>query len=240
MTRGSRVIRSLAAPLLALALALSSLAHAEDGDAAPEGEEDPTEEEDPLSPYRVPFAVLVERAIGSTSQPVEYNWRRAKVLVAATGDHLVELNNFNSLRAGGMARFPSRELLFEVGLSHVWVWDTPSSELLALTPYRQPGRPRRTELDFTVAFPLAEGVVTTFPRYFPALQMVFNGYAGIRYLLYPGGFEGMRLREVGGALLSPTLTRTELNNLEDRRLDAMQVDTGRYGVMVGIGDDIYF
>ena len=58
MTRGSRVIRSLAAPLLALALALSSLAHAEDGDAAPEGEEDSTEE-DPLSPYRVPFAVLV-------------------------------------------------------------------------------------------------------------------------------------------------------------------------------------
>ncbi len=184
--------------------------------------------------------MIAERAIGTTSKPVEFNWRRTKVQVAAVGNHLFELNNFNSLRAGGMARVPTNGFIFELGLSYVWVWDTPSSELLALTPYRQPGRPNRLEFDFTVGVPLAEGVVTTYPRFFPAVELVFNAYAGLRYLIYPTGFAGLRGRDLAGALFSPTMTETELDNLDDARLDAMQIDSGRYGLMAGFGNDIYF
>ena len=243
-TRGSLVIPSLTV----LAALLTTPAHAED---EPEGEESSDESEedesvedeskaDVLSRYRTPFDVLAERTIGTASTPVEFNWRRTDVQFAATGNHFFELNNFDSIRAGGMVRLPSEGLIFELQLSHVWVWDTPSSELLALTPYRQPGRPPRMELDFTVGMPLAEGVVTTFPRIFPAAQMAFVAYGGLRYLIYPSGFSGMTAREVGGALFSPTMTTQELDNLEDKRLDAMLIDSARYGLMAGFGNDIYF
>jgi len=95
------------------------------------------------------------------------------------------------------------------------------------------------ELDLTVGLPLAEGVVTTAPRFFPAVELVFNAYAGVRYLIYPTGFAGLRAREVAAAIFSPLLTETELDNLEDQRLAAMQVDSGRYGLMAGVGNDIY-
>ncbi|MFZ5479438.1 MAG: hypothetical protein ACOZNI_21920 [Myxococcota bacterium] len=197
-------------------------------------------DDDPLAPHRVPFPELAERAIGTASQPVEFNWRRTKVHGAATGSQLFELNNFNSLRVGGLARFPTGGALVELGVSYVRTWDTPSSALLALTPYRQPGRPDRMDVDLAVGFPIAEGVVTVAPRFFPSLQLVLNAYVGLRYQLYPDAFEGMKAGEVFGAVLSPALTEAELDNLEDRRLDAMQVDTGRYGLTVGLGNDLYF
>jgi len=218
----------------------------EDTDEAPEDPppEDPPPEDPPLddalSPYRTPFGVLAERSIGTTSRPVAFNWRRTDVHLAVMGNHYFELNNFNSLRAGGMVRLPNDRLIYELGLSHVWVWDTPSSRLLSLTPYRQPGRAQRLELDFTVALPVAEGLVTTAPRYVPAVEMVFNVYAGLRYLLYPQGFAGMKVAAIAGALLSPNMTEAELENLDASRLRAMQVDGGRYGVMVGFGNDLYF
>jgi hypothetical protein len=219
-------------------------ARAEDGEPPPAetsetGEAD-GEEADVLSRHRAPFDVLVEQAIGTTSVPVEYNWRRTKVQVAATGNHYFELNNFNSLRAGGMVRLPSDSMLFEVHVSRVWVWDTPSSELLAYTPYRQPGRPSRMEIDITVGVPLAEGVVTVFPRWFPAVQMVLNAYGGLRYLLYPVGFSGMQVRDIGSAILTPTLNEVERANIDETRLDAMQIDPARYGLMAGMGNDLYF
>jgi hypothetical protein len=203
-------------------------------------EEEPVPD-DTLSEHRLPFSVLVERSIGLTSKPVEYNWRKSTVQVAATGSHLFELNNFNSLRAGGLVRFPTEGLMYEVGVSYVWVWDTPSSELLAFTPYRQPGRPPRLELDLTVGVPVAEGVVTSWPRRFPSVEMVFSVYASFRYLYYWGGFDSdMRARDKGAALVNPAMTDAEIENLDDRRLDAMQIDAGRYGVMAGVGNDFYF
>lgn len=233
-TRGSRVILEL----LAIALALSGSASAQE--TAPASDEGAPDEEDPLSPYRTPFGVLVERSIGSTSKPIEYNWRRTKFHVAPTGDFLFELNNFNSMRAGAMVRWPGNGLLYELGLSYVWVWDTPSSELLALTPYRQPGRPERIDIDFNIGVPLAEGVVTARFRFIPSIEMVLSAYAGIRYAVYPHGYKGMKPREVGAALISPSLSDLEVENLDPYRLDAMQVDTGRYGLMLGLGDDLYF
>jgi len=222
---------------------------AEDPDASDDGSESSSEDDeapaepeldDELSRHRVAFPVLAEQAIGAASKSVEFNWRHATAMVAATGSHYFELNNFDSLRAGGVARVPYDKFILELGGAWVWVWDTPSSRQLALTPYRQPGRPARIELDLTVGFPVAEGVVTTFPRLFPAVELVFSPYAGLRYVLYPTAFQGMKAREIAGAVVSPTLTDDELENLEEVRLDAMEVDPARYGILVGFGNEIYF
>ncbi|MFT4623604.1 MAG: hypothetical protein ACI8PZ_002260 [Myxococcota bacterium] len=196
--------------------------------------------EDPLSEHRVRFDMLVDRTIGTASSPVAFNWRRTKVQVAATGSFLVELNNFNTLRAGAVVRLPTRKTIVELGLSGVEVWNTQSSRLLALTPYRQPGRPDRMELDVLVGLPLAEGVVTASPRVFPAVQLVVNAYVGVRYSLYPSGWGGMTPGQVFGAILNPGLTDIEIRNLEGARLDAMEVDRLRYGIMAGLGNDLYF
>ncbi|MCB9746628.1 MAG: hypothetical protein H6739_15730 [Alphaproteobacteria bacterium] len=222
--------------VLAIAALLQQPALAQDEAPADDREEQP---EDPLSPYRLPFDVLTERAIGTSARPVEFNWRRTTVHLAGTGSHLFELNNFNSLRAGGLVRVPSNRMLLEAGVSYVYVWDSPSSELLALTPYRQPGRPQRLEFDVGVALPVAEGVVTVWPRVFPAVELTFNLYAHLRYNFYPMTFSDMKVREIAAAVVSPTLSEDELGDLEERRLNAMQVDLARYGVMVGIGNDLY-
>jgi hypothetical protein len=229
-------------PSLLALLAAGSWAQEEP--AAPPAQEEPppAEEaaEDPLEPYRTPFDVLANRTIGTVSRPVEFNWRKSPVHVTGTFGYVAELNNFNTLRVGAAARFPTGGLLVEVGVSGVQVWDSLSSELLALTPYRQPGRPDRYELDVSVALPLAEGVVTVRPRFFPAVQMVFSGVADFRYLLYPHGFDELTVRQVAGAVLAPALTAAELANLEDRRLDAMEVDPARYGILAGFTNDLYF
>ena len=99
--------------------------------------------EDPLSRYRASFDVLADSAIGTVSTPVKFDWRRSPVHLAATGSFLFELNNFDSARGGVLTRLPTGGLLLSFELSYVGVWDTPSSRMLALTPYRQPGRPER-------------------------------------------------------------------------------------------------
>ncbi len=226
--------------MIAALWAGSARAQEEAPAADPQPAEEPAEEVDVLSRHRTRFDVLAERAIGTTSRPVEFNWRRTSLQVAATGSFPFELNNFNTLRAGAVLRKPAAGALFELGLTWSEVWDSPSSEMLALTPYRQPGRPDRLDIDLGVGLPVAEGVVTTFPKFFPAVEMVFTLYGGLRYSLYPTGFVGMKAGEIGAAVLAPALTDAEIDNLDDERLDAMQTDPGRYGVMAGIGDDLYF
>lgn len=231
------MIPSALAMTFALQVATAFAAEAAQAEAAGDADD---EADDPLSRHRTPFAELAERTIGTASQPVEFNWRRTTVHAAATGGQLYELNNFNSLRVGAMARFPSGGMIAELGLGYVRTWDTPSSDMLALTPYRQPGRPDRMEIDINVGIPLAEGVVTVAPRIFPSLELVLNGYVGFRYLLYPDAFAGMKAGTVFSSIFAPSLTPDEIANLDDRRLDAMQVDPGRYGLMIGIGNDLYF
>ncbi len=202
--------------------------------------EAPREGDDVLSPYRLPYDALLARSIGTTSVPVKFDWRRTNAQIAATGSYLVELNNFNGMRAGALVRVPSSGAILEFGVSYAESWDSPSSRLLALTPYRQAGHPDRLELDVAVGLPLAEGVVTTFPKVFPAMEMVFNAYAGLRYAVYPAAFDHLTPGEVLGALVAPSLSADEIDNLNDARLPAMQIDPGRYGLLVGLGDDLYF
>jgi hypothetical protein len=222
---------------------LAAVAWAQDeAPPPPEPDEEPAPEHDDdiLSPYRTRFDVLAERAIGTTSQPVEFNWRRTTAQVALTGSYLVELNNFNAMRIGAVGRFPTGGSIVEIGATYAGSWDSTSSRQLALTPYRQPGHPDHVEVDATLGVPLAEGVVTAFPRFFPAVEMVFNFYGGLRYIVYPSGWGHMKPGEVAGAIFNPTLTEIELENLEDQRLDAMEIDAGRYGLLAGLGNDLYF
>ncbi|MEC8425283.1 MAG: hypothetical protein VX000_15975, partial [Myxococcota bacterium] len=197
-------------------------------------------EADSIQRYRTPFPILTERVIGTASRPVEFDWRRTRIHVGATGAELFELNNFDSFRAGAIVRLPADNLLYEFGLGWAWVNDTPSSRQLALTPYRQPGRPPRLAVDFNVGIPLAEGVVTTAPRWFPAVELVFSGYAGLRYAAYPGATEALRLRDKVAAVIAPGLSPAERQNLDDARLDAMRIDPARYTTMLGFGNDVYF
>ena len=193
-----------------------------------------------LSRFRLSFDTLTERAIGRTSRRVRFDWRRSPLQIGALAALPAELNNYDSLRAGAFLRLPSADLLFELGLSYVWVSSSLSSEHLALTPYRQPGRSDRFELDLSLAYPIAEGVVTAFPRFFPSTQLVLNAYAQFRYLLYPGAFSGLSLEESLKAILSGSFSDAELENLEEERLPAMEIDPGRYSLLSGLGNDLYF
>jgi len=224
------LIPSLAA--IALGFGAPALAQEEPASEAPE--------EDPLSRYRVPFRVLTNRTIGTTSVPVAFDWRRTKIHVGATGSFLFELNTFNTASVGGLVRVPGSGVLTELEVRYVRVWNSESSRQLALTPFRQPGKPSRLELDATVAFPLAEGVVTTMPRIFPAVQLVFNATLGFRYASYPLGYRNLRPGQVFQSILAPNLQPEEIENLEDARLAAMQIDPARYAIMAGFSNDIYF
>ena len=98
----------------------------------------------------------------------------------------------------------------------------------------------RLELDVNVGYPLAEGVATSRPGFFPATELVFSARGGLRYLHYPGALSDVRFRRAVGLLFSPTISPDELEYLDTRRPGAMQVDRARYNVVVGISADLYF
>jgi hypothetical protein len=193
-----------------------------------------------IQQHRTPLEALTERAIGRTSRRVRYDWRRGMMQVGMLGSLPAELNNFDALRAGGFVRLPGDTFLWELGLSYVWVRGSESSEQLALTPYRQSGRPSRMELSFAMAYPLAEGVVTVAPAFMPSVELVFNALAEVRYLIYPHGYAGLGFKDVLSSLIAPGFSDDELANLDDNRLPGMQVDPGRYGTLLGLGNDVYF
>ncbi len=200
---------------------------------------DPIEPDDSLAPYRLDFDTLTARVIGTASRPVLFNWRRTHLHVGATGSYLVEQNNFLAGRGGVVVRLPSRRILLEGALTYADSADTRSSRLLALTPYRQAGRPSRVELDVGIAMPVAEGIVTVYPRWFPALQLTFEGVVSLRYAYYFGSMQGLRFQEVASRIFAPQLSEEEIDNLEPRRLAAMAVDPARYHLLVGAANTIY-
>ena len=190
--------------------------------------------------HRTPFEVLNERLLGSACRAVRYDWRRAKFGFGAEVGQVLELNNFVSTRVGAFVRVPFGSLLGELGVVRVFTSGTDSSDKLGLTPYRQAGRPSRFELDVNLAFPVAEGVATASPGFFPATELVLSGVAGLRYRYYDGELSGMTFADSLRALVSPTLSAQELASLEGSRLPGMQIDGGRYGLVLGGTLDIYF
>lgn len=223
--------------LIALALSLcASVSWAQEADApasAPAADV-------PLEDHRSVFDALAERAIGLTSKRLRFDWRKGTIQAAMLGGLPAELNNFESLRTGAVLRFPTGSLLLSLGVNYVWVSGTPSTEDLSMTPYRQAARPSRWELDFGLDWPLAEGIVTPLPRILPAAQLTLTLHAQLRYLIYPGGMEGLGVKDTLKALIAGRLTDAELDNLESQRMPGMTLDPGRYVALVGIGDDLYF
>ncbi|MFN3197547.1 MAG: hypothetical protein ACE366_03850 [Bradymonadia bacterium] len=193
-----------------------------------------------LESHRSAFDALTERAIGQTSRAVRFDWRRSPIQVGINAGLPAELNNYNSIRTGALVRFPTDDLLLSLGLSWVWVRRSRSTELLALTPYRQPGRPSRLELDFDMAYPIAEGVSTSFLGFMPSTELVLSGVLRVRYYIYPGAWSGLSLQQSLQAIVDPTLSDKEVGNLEDDRLPGMEIDRARYGAQAGVSNDLYF
>ncbi|HYO71322.1 MAG TPA: hypothetical protein VEU33_35115 [Archangium sp.] len=196
--------------------------------------------DDSLEGFRTPLDVLTERMIGTASKSVRFDWRKSTLGFGLIGSELLERNNFGSTRFGLMARKPFGKLMGEVAMTRAFTWGTDSTEKLALTPYRQHGRPSRFELDINVGYPLAEGVVTALPGFFPATELVFSANAGLRYLVYPGSMGGMNFQQVATSLLAPRLSAHELGQLESSRPGGMQIDPARYGLLAGLSVDVYF
>lgn len=214
-----------------------------DTPAQPEKEESgPVEaQEDPaIERYRTPFEVLSERMIGTASRAVRFDWRKKSLGVGLMGSQLLELNNFNSARFGGLVRKPLGAVMGELAITRVWTRGSASTRKLALTPYRQSGRPSRFELDINASYPLAEGVATARPGFFPATELVFSANAGLRYVYYPGALSGAGLGESARTLLAPGLSAREQENLESKLPPGMQLDEVRYNLLTGLGLDVYF
>jgi hypothetical protein len=227
------VIRSL---LLIMTLAQAPAASETRPDTRTETQKDETT----LERYRTPIDAMMERMIGMASRAVRLDWRRKRVGFGVLGGRLLELNNFGSARLGGLVRKPFGGFMGELAINRVFTWGSESTKKLALTPYRQLGRPSRFELDLNVAYPLAEGVATARAGFFPATELVFSANAGLRYLYYHGALSGVGFRRTATGLLRPQLTRRELDKLEDRRLPGMQVDGARYNLLAGFSLDVYF
>lgn len=200
----------------------------------------PEKSDDTLEGFRTPLDALTERMIGTASKSVRFDWRKSTLGIGLIGSDLLERNNFGSTRLGLLARRPFGKFMGELAISRAFTWGTDSTEKLALTPYRQYGRPSRFELDVNVGYPLAEGVVTALPDFFPATELVFSANAGLRYLFYPGAMSGMKFQDVATSLLAPRISDHELGQLESSRPGGMQIDPARYGLLAGISLDVYF
>jgi hypothetical protein len=231
------VIRSL---LLVGALTLALPAAAADPPPGPPPPSEPPKEDTTLDRYRTPLDAMMERMIGEASRAVRLDWRRKQVGFGLLGGRLLELNNFSSARLGGFVRRPLGSVMGELAINRVFTRGSESTRKLALTPYRQLGRPSRFELDLNIAYPLAEGVATARSRFFPATELVFSANAGLRYLYYHGALSGAGFRGTAAGLIKPQLSRRELDNLEDRRVPGMQVDGARYNLLAGLSLDVYF
>jgi hypothetical protein len=190
--------------------------------------------------YRTPFEALTERPVGEASRAVRFDWRRSLVGFGVLGSSLVELNNYSSFRLGGYVRKALGNVMLDAAVTYVFVTGSDATNKLALTPYRQFGRPNRLEVDINVGYAIAEGVITSRPGLIPAAQLVLTANAGVRYLFYPGGLAGVPALDVAGALFAPRITDAELTNIEKKRNPAMQVDRARYGVLAGFTLDLYF
>lgn len=194
-----------------------------------------------LELQRTPFEALTERALGTASRAVRFDWRRTTVGFGVTSAALLELNNFASGRVGGFVRTPlGSNFMLELAFTRVFTWGSTSSELLGLTPYRQYARPSRVELDLNASYALFEGVATARPGFIPAAQFVFSVSAGLRYLFYPGSLNNMSAGEVAGAIFAPGLGDTEVTNMNSQMLPGMQLDRSRYQVLAGFQLDVYF
>lgn len=187
-----------------------------------------------LAGVQASHAKLLEHFLGTTSKSIRFDWRNSPLQLGFYVGDLVERNNYASQRVGILARKNFSDTLLEINLSGVLTQPTLSSELLALTPYQQSGRPSRFELEINAGLPLAEGVVTPQWSWLPPAQMVWVAYTGLRYALYPSLLENHWQN-----LWRPDITDAERAELAPLTLGGMHVDGARFQVMLGTSLDVY-
>jgi hypothetical protein len=197
------------------------------------------EKDDVVLRSRTPIQALTEHFVGSTSRAVRFDWRRSVVMFGLMAGEVVEKNNFSQQRYGAIARKAFGDIIIEGGLQLYRSDDTPSSQLLALTPYRQAGRPGHLEIDLNIGYPLAEGVVTPVTSFIPPAEIALVALGGVRYLGYWQTFPDRPIQDIGLDLASPRLSALELERLDRVAPEAMAIDTARLHALVGLGVDTY-
>ncbi len=202
--------------------------------------EEPKEIDESIAKWRTPLDALAESTIGTASRAVLYDWRRSTFGFGVTGGALLELNNFSSWRAGGFVRIPVGNLQVEFAVNRAVTSGSVSTDLLALTPYRQSARPTRMEFDLNASYALLEGVGTPRLALIPPVELVFSLTLGFRYLYYYNALGTANFGQVFEAIFAPRLTQREIDYLEKERLPGMQVDPGRYNLLVGFQLDLFF
>jgi hypothetical protein len=222
-----------------LEVALSALVCAGPPDAGAAAAVEPVVDTS-LERFKTPVEALTEHAVGEASRSVRFDWRRSRVGFGLITSSLLELNSYSSFRVGGYVRKAIGNVMLDAAVTYVFVFPSLASEQLALTPYRQFGRPQRFELDVNFGYTIAEGVVTARPGVVPAAQLVLTANAGLRYLFYPGAFTKVPALNVFGSLFAPRISDAEVSNLDPRRLPAMQIDRARYSLLTGFTLDVYF
>ena len=238
--------------VVVVALAVSTGARADDGPApqdtdttssvrlsANDDHKDTSDNDDVVARSRTPVQALTEHFIGSTARAVRFDWRRSTIMVGLSAAEVVEKNNFSAQRYGLLGRKAFTDLIVEVGVQLYLSDDTPSSELLALTPYRQSGRPAHLELDLNVGYALAEGVVTPLAAFMPPAEVALVALGGVRYLGYWQTFPDRPIQDIGLSLASPQLSQIELERLDTDAPEAMASDPARLHALVGLAVDTY-
>jgi hypothetical protein len=191
-----------------------------------------TPEDEPTT--RTPLPLLQERFVGVASRATRFDW-------------LIERNNFASVRLGVLGRKALGDLVVEGAVSWANSFATSGSELIALTPYRQAGRPARLELEANVAWPLAEASTTASLWFLPPAEIVVNAIGGARYLLYPQLFLAERPSsdlpfgvDAAVSVVSPVLSDSDVQVLERDAVPGMAIDRARLQTLLGLGTDVYF
>jgi hypothetical protein len=195
---------------------------------------------DDAAALRTPIQAMNEHFLGTASRAVRFDWRRSPVTFGLDISEVVERNTFGQWRVGALGRKAFDDLIVEVGVHLYQAYDTPSSQTLALTPFRQAGRPNHLELDVNVGYAVAEGVVTPLASFIPPAELALVAVGGVRYLGYYQTFVDRKLQDIGLALVSPQLSTSELDQIEATAPGAMLVDPARLHTVAGLALDVYF
>jgi hypothetical protein len=159
--------------------------------------------------------------------------------VGVSVGEVVEKNNFSAQRYGLLGRKAFSDLILEVGVQLYVSDDTASSAQLALTPFRQAGRPGHLEIDLNVGYAVAEGVVTPLAAFMPPAEVALVALGGVRYLGYWQTFPDRPIQDIGLSLASPQLSTIELERLDRDAPEAMAIDPARLHTLVGLAVDTY-
>ena len=193
-----------------------------------------------LEDHRTALQALNEHFLGTASRPVRFDWRKANVMFVGRLTEVIERNTFGQWQVGVMARKAFGDILVDGGVNAFFATDTDSSRQLALTPFRQAGRPNHFQLEANVGYAVAEGVVTPVLGFLPPAELALVAWGGARYLVYPASFTGTgSFTDVAASLVSPQLSEGEIIRLENSGPAGMQIDRARVHALVGASLDVY-